>query len=162
MKKFNWVVITLSVALIGCTTHQTKTRQDPFQGTVAEVVAAKGAALYPAIAANDDVSVNLNSDLVRTTLISGFDSIAQPTIRYQPRSKGAPSDLGFKWGATKDVLGIGLGNPKKTDSLCRWVLAPKLAIVPDLQLLKNPAFKPDQGQLRAFGVSLQVALQYRY
>ena len=162
MEKMNWVVIALSIALIGCATHQTKTRQDPFPGAVLDAAAAKGGSLYPAIAVDDDVSVHLNSELVRTTHISGFNSIAQPTIRYRPKPKGALNDFGFKWGATKDVFGIGLGNPKKTDSLCRWELAPKLAIVPNLRLLKKPAFTPDQGPLRAFGVSLQVALQYRY
>ena len=160
MKKLSWVIISMAFAVMGCATPPTMPGHDPVYLAAADtVVATRGqnaTAKTP-----DDVNSHLNSSVVRTLLDNEFDLIASHTLRPEPQ--GTPIDFGLKWkGVNEAAFGIGLRTQNRPGSDRRWVLAPKLALNPDLQLLKNPAFKSDHAQLREFGISVQVALQYNY
>ena len=141
MKTHNWVVITLAVALIGCATPPKMIGQDPVHGTAADVVGATVGWTAPTMTAVDGVNIHLGSGVVRPNRDNGFDLTDWRTTQHQPRPEGTPIDSGFTWsGGHKAAVDIGLRDRRPTESSCRWVLAPKLALIPDLQLLKNPAF----------------------
>jgi hypothetical protein len=160
MKKRIGVIISLAVAVMGCATPSTMTGHDPVYVAAADMAVANRGQVASAMTA-DDVNWHAGTGIAGTHLYNGFDLIAPRTL--QPKSQGAPIDFGLKWrGATDQRLGIGLRDQQQTENRCSWVLAPKVALNPDLQLLKNPAFKSDHAQLRVFGISVQLALQYLY
>ncbi len=163
MKKLHWVMATLAVSVIGvtgCATTPTMTGQHPVRSAAADMAAAQMGPTASAMTA-DKVTLHLGSGVVPAYLDNGFGLIAPRTLLSKPQ--GPPIDFVFKWKITnKERFGIGLLGQQTPERDCRWVLAPKVAINPDRHLLKNPAFKSDHDQLRAFGLSVQLALRYVY
>ena len=163
MKNSNWVIIIIVLTFIGCATPRMKTCEDPVNTTPTEMKAAKGKELDAAIAPTNYANSDVGPSVMRSNRTNEFYLIEHPWTHYQPRPHGAPINYGIKLEAPKEpAFGVGLRNQNTTGNYCRWIVAPKFAIVPGLKLLKNPSFKTDQAQLRSFGLSVQVALQYRY
>lgn len=163
MKTLHWVMVTLAVSVIGvigCATPPTMTGQHPVRGAAADMTVAQMGQTASAMTA-DKLNVHLGAAVVPAHLDHGFGLIAPRPLRPQPQ--GTPIDFVFKWKITnKERFGIGLLDQQTPERHCRWVLAPKVAINPDQHLLKNPAFKSDHAQLKAFGLSVQLALRYVY
>ena len=78
---------------------------------------------------------------------------------YQPVPKGDVLGVGFNWGEpNEDTFEPGLRDQYTAEVYFRWQLTPRLAITPDLQLLVNPAFDPNQDRIWVFGVRARLAL----
>jgi len=161
MTKAFWVTLTMVIVLIGCATPQTS--QKTISGPVTDIVNATPGMLYSALDLNDGVTVDIGLGVEQYSHFNEPDPSIPRIIHHQPKSRMTSIGFGLKEGVFKeDGWGVGQQNRSHHKSYCRLKLAPQFAIVPDLQLLKNPAFKPGQTQLRAFGLSVQVALQYVY
>jgi porin len=67
--------------------------------------------------------------------------------------------VGLNWGQpNEDTWGSGLRDQYTAELFYRWQISKAIAVTPDLQYIRNPAFDPDANSIWVFGLRVRGAL----